>query len=81
MKSALARPGICGFKPGLRQAARKDSAPAQWYRARTADARGATRKRMIVALARKLLVALWKLVTTGEVPRGVLLRPEIPAAA
>jgi transposase len=34
---------------------------------------------MIVALARKLLVALWKLVTTGEVPQGVLLRSAIPA--
>jgi transposase len=40
----------------------------------TADARGATRKTMIVALARKLLVALWQLVTTGAVPRGVVLR-------
>ena len=32
--------------------------------------RGETRKTMIVALARKLLIALWRLVTTGEVPRG-----------
>jgi transposase len=30
---------------------------------------------MIVALARKLLIALWRLVTTGEVPEGVVLRP------
>jgi len=58
----------------------KESALAQWYRARTADARGATRKTMIVALARKLLVALWKLVITGEVPQGVVLRPEGPTA-
>jgi hypothetical protein len=29
---------------------------------------------MIVALARKLLIALWRLVTTGEVPDGVELR-------
>jgi poly(3-hydroxyalkanoate) synthetase len=27
-----------------------------------------------VALARKLLIALWRLVTTGEVPAGVVLR-------
>jgi len=59
----------------------KDSALARWYRARTADARAATRKTMIVALARKLLVALWKLVTTGEVPHGVVLRPVRQAAA
>ncbi len=37
----------------------KDSAFAQGYRVRTADTRGATRKTMIVALARKLLIALW----------------------
>jgi len=36
----------------------KNSALARWYQARTADHRAATRKTMIVALARKLLVAL-----------------------
>jgi transposase len=30
---------------------------------------------MIVALARKLLIALWRLVTRGELPQGVVLRP------
>ena len=30
---------------------------------------------MVVALARKLLIALWRLVTTGETPDGVALRP------
>jgi transposase len=30
---------------------------------------------MIVALARKLLIGLWHLVTRGEVPQGVVLRP------
>ena len=30
---------------------------------------------MIVALARKLLVALWKFVTRREVPEGVILNP------
>lgn len=48
---------------------------AEWYRKRTADARGSTRKTMIVALARKLLIALWRLATTGEAPAGLLLRP------
>ena len=32
---------------------------------------------MIVALARKVLVAFWRLVTTGEVPEGVILRPAL----
>ena len=53
----------------------KDSALAKWFDLRTADGRGSTRKTMIVALARKLLIALWRLVTTGEVPEGVILRP------
>jgi len=52
-----------------------DSALAQWYQACTAGGRGATRKTMIVALARKLLIAPWRRVTTGEVPEGVGLRP------
>ena len=51
------------------------SALAQWFQTRTADRRGGTRKTMIVALARKLLIALWRLVTTGEVPKGMVLRP------
>jgi len=29
---------------------------------------------MIVALARKLLIAMWRMVTTGEVPDGVIMR-------
>src|SRR6201988_3752065 len=49
----------------------KDSALAQWYRART---EGTRKTIMIVALARKLLIALWRMVTTGEIPTGVLLR-------
>ena len=53
----------------------KDSALARWYRARTEGARGGMRKTLIVALARKLLIALWRLVTTGETPEGLVLRP------
>ena len=34
-----------------------------------------SRKTMIVALARKLLIALWKLVHEGVVPEGVVMRP------
>ncbi len=50
----------------------KDSALAQWYRARTEGGPRGVRKIMIVALARKLLIALWRMFTTGEVPAGVL---------
>jgi transposase len=53
----------------------KGSALAQWYRQRTADGSAITRKKMIVALARKILVTLWRYVTTGELPAGVVLKP------
>jgi transposase len=57
----------------------KNSALAQWFQTRTADARGITRgitrKTMIVALARKLLIRLWRLVTTGELSDDIVLRP------
>jgi transposase len=58
----------------------KESALAQWYQARTADSRVGTRKTMIpafarTALARNLLIALWRFVTTGETLEGVILRP------
>jgi transposase len=52
----------------------KDSALARWYRTRTEGPSGA-RKTTMKALARKLLIALWRLATTGEVPDGVELRP------
>jgi transposase len=77
----LARAGNARVRCGMIQLAwrflrfQKDSALARWFHARTADGRSSTRKSMVVALARKLLIALWRLVTTGEVPQGVLLRP------
>jgi len=39
-----------------------------------AEGRGANKKTMIVALARKLLIALWRYVTQGVVPEGLALR-------
>jgi transposase len=30
---------------------------------------------MVVALARKILIARWRMTTTGEIPQGVVLRP------
>ena len=53
----------------------RESALARWYERQTTDGRGTTRKSMIVALAQKLLVAVWRLVTTGEVPEVIVLRP------
>jgi hypothetical protein len=52
----------------------KESLLGQWYRARTEGAAGKRKTTMIVALARKLLIALWRMVTTGKIPAGVALR-------
>ena len=52
----------------------KDSPLVKWFELRTANARG-SRKTMIVALARKLLIALWGLVHEGVVPEGIVMRP------
>jgi transposase len=79
-EKGLARAGNARVRRGMIQLAwrmlmfQKDSALVQWFRARTADARGRTRNTMIVALARKLLIALWRLVTVGEVPAGFVMR-------
>ena len=57
----------------------KDSELSQWFRERCAGApvpaQRKVRKTMVVALARKLLIALWRFVTCGEVPAGTILRP------
>lgn len=49
------------------------SALTQWYRRRFAH-HGRARKIGIVALARKLLIALWRWVDQGVVPEGAILR-------
>ncbi len=80
-EKGLARAGNGRARRGMLQLAwrwlmfQKNSALAQWYWARTAGARRDVRKTMIVALARKLLIALWRYVTSGELPAGAVLHP------
>jgi transposase len=80
-EKGLAKVGNARVRRGMLQLAwrflrfQAESSLARWFRARTVDGRGATRKSMIVALARKLLIGLWRLATTGDVPEGVVLRP------
>ena len=82
-EKGLARAGNPRVRNGMIQLAwrflwhQPDSELARWYRKRTNDGRADTRKTMIIALARKLLVALWKFVTLGELPAGVVLKPTI----
>ena len=52
-----------------------DTALARWFTGRVGEIRGRIRKITAVALARKLLVALWRYVTTGLVPEGARLKP------
>jgi transposase len=79
-EKGLARSGNARVRRGMIQLAwrflmfQKDSALAEWYRQRTANAPSA-RKTLVVALARKLLIALWRLTRAGVVPEGVRLRP------
>lgn len=78
-EKGLAKAGNARVRRGLVQLAwrfllfQKESALAQWYRART-GVQGVRKTVLIVALARKLLIALWRMVTTGEIPHGVVLR-------
>jgi transposase len=80
-EKGLARAGNARVRTGMIRLAwrclrfQDGSALAQWFQTRTADGRGNTRKTMIVALARKLLIALWRLVTTGEMSDGIVLCP------
>ena len=80
-EQGLARAGNARVRRGMIQLAwrflmfQKDSALARWYRARTADSGIGTRKTMIVALARKLVIALWRFVTTGEPLEGYKREP------
>ena len=83
----LSRAGNARVRKGMVQLAwrflvfQKESALVRWFRERTADGRVRTRMALIVALARKLLIALWRMVRTGEVPEGVRLRAPAMAAA
>lgn len=80
-EKGLAKAGNARVRRGMVQLAwrwlmfQEESALAKWFVARTAHAARDVRKTMIVALARKLLIALWRYVTAGEVPAGAKLRP------
>lgn len=50
------------------------SALSRWFQARVGDQRGRVRRIAIVALARKLIIALWRFLTTGLVPTDAVLK-------
>ena len=55
------------YQPGAAQVA--------WFRERTGSTGRRIRKVMVVALARKLLIALWRFVTDGVIPEGAVMKP------
>lgn len=79
-EKGLARSGNARVRRGMIEVAwrflafQKDSTLVKWFNARTESA-PRLRKKMIVALARKLLIALWHFVNDGVTPEGVLVRP------
>jgi transposase len=79
-EKGLAKAGNARVRRGMIQLAwrwllfQKENALTVWFKARVDSAPG-LRKKMVVALARKLLIALWRMVTTGEIPQGVIFRP------
>ena len=51
-----------------------DSALSRWFRTRTANAGKRAKRIAIVALARKLIVALWRYLTTGLIPEQAIMK-------
>jgi transposase len=50
------------------------SAVAQWFHERVGSSKGRMRRILLVAMARKLMIALWRFVTHGTVPSGAVLK-------
>lgn len=50
----------------------------QWFNRRFAGGAGRIKRVGIVALARKLAIALWRYLTYGELPAGAVLKPTAP---
>ena len=86
-EKGLARSGSSRVRHHLIQLAwrlvrfQPDCELVQWFARRTAGAPAKVRKTMIVALARKLVIALWRMATTGVIPDGLRLHPAVEAAA
>lgn len=56
-----------------------DSTLSRWFKQRVGDQTGRVKRIAIVALARKLMVALWRFLTLGLVPEGATVRAAAPA--
>jgi len=70
--AAADRDGRAGL---LWQPYQPGSAEVSWFRERVSGTGARMRKVMVVALARKLLIALWRFATQGVVPDGAVMKP------
>jgi transposase len=50
-----------------------ESSLAEWFRGRVGSLQGRIRRIAIVALARKLLIAIWRFITLGLAPEGAII--------
>jgi transposase len=57
-----------------------DSALSRWFHERLGTAKGVVKRKLIVALARKLVIALWRYVETGLVPAGAVIKSQAARA-
>ena len=75
----IAKSGPPAFRAHMLQIAwrwlrwQPDTQLSRWFNARTSGATGRMRRIMVIALARKLLIALWRYATTGLVPTGAVI--------
>jgi transposase len=51
-----------------------DSGLSRWFKDRVGTAKGRVRRILLVALARKLIIALWRYLAAGVAPEGALMR-------
>ncbi len=65
----------CSSSAWIWQRYQPGSAIVGWFRSRAGGAARRLRKVMVVALARKLLIALWRFATQGVVPERAVLAP------
>jgi hypothetical protein len=56
------------------------SALSRWFHQRAEVNAGRVRRVMIVAMARKLLIALWRYATLGVLPEGAVLENRLAGA-
>ena len=81
MNKEISKAGNAGVRARLVQLAwrwvrfQTSSDVTAWFVARTTGASKRNRRVAIVAVARKLLVALWRYATQGILPTGAKLRP------